>query len=246
MIESQQEYCNKYFVPEEYLWEILEDSKVVPMIRGKATEYSAYLFLRGYLDNHKFSVDKLNLNAQPGAEDEDVSITHRATGIRLRIEVKNACRGEFTDGKRCKILKNIPHFKVKCHRSRSNMDKANTTNDRYVIGDFDLLVTNTLNAIYKGETYTSDFEFISEKRIKILKEYYQVATDRELEEAASQDWRFAFPEDIAEECNGVLAIPRTPYVALENDEHWFKVEDLSERLERKAIEKARERKRGRR
>lgn len=39
-------YCEKYFIPQEYLFEILEDSKVVPMIRGKATEYNAYLFLR--------------------------------------------------------------------------------------------------------------------------------------------------------------------------------------------------------
>lgn len=246
MIHSQEEYCKKYFIPEEYLWEILDDSKVVPMIRGKATEYSAYLFLDTHLDKHKFSVEKLNLNAQPGAYDEDVSITHRSTGIRMKVEVKNACRGDFSDGKRTKVLKGIPHFKVKCHRSRSNMEKAETTNDRYVLGDFDLLVSNPLNSIYEGATYTSDFKFIDKKLIKILKDFYHVTTDRELEEACNNDWRFVFPEDIAEDCNGTLAIPRTPYVALENDQHWFDFSQLEDRLEQKAIKLAEARKKGKR
>ena len=85
MNDAVKKYCEKYYVPEEYLWEILEDSKVVPMIRGKATEYSAYLFLKAKLDPHKFDVQKLNLNAQNGVDDEDVSITHRQTGIRLKV-----------------------------------------------------------------------------------------------------------------------------------------------------------------
>jgi hypothetical protein len=36
-------YCSKYNIPLEYLFEILEDQKVIPMIRGKSTEYNAYL-----------------------------------------------------------------------------------------------------------------------------------------------------------------------------------------------------------
>lgn len=234
MINSKEEYCNKYFIPEEYLWEILEDSKVVPMIRGKATEYSAYLFLKDKLDDHIFSVEKLNLNAQPGADDEDVSITHRATGKRMKIEVKNACRGDFNNGKKTKKLK-VPHFKVKCHRSRSNMDKADTTNDRYVLGDFDLLVTNTLNSIYEGETFTADFQFIDSKHLDVIKAFYGVTTNKELEIACANDWRFAFPEDIVEDCNGVKAIPRTPYVMLENDPYWFTIKELPNRLEQKAL-----------
>lgn len=239
---TKEEYCKKYFVPEDYLWEILEDSKVVPMIRGKATEYNAYAFLKDSLDPHIFTVDKLNLNAQPGAYDEDVSITHRATGTRLKVEVKNAVRGSFTDGKRCRApYRDIPHFKVKCHRSRSNMELVNTTNDRYVIGDFDIVISNVLNAIYEGNTMTAELELIDGHLIDFLKEYYNVTTNRELEEAASNDWRITFPEDIAENCNGCLAVPRTPYVRLFEDPHWFKIEDLPIRLEQKAIEITRRR-----
>lgn len=234
-MNSKEEYCNKYYVPEDYFWEILEDSKVIPMIRGKATEYSAYLFLKANLDEHKFSVEKLNLNAQSGVEDEDISITHRMTGKRLRVEVKNACRASFSDGKGCRVMKDIPHFKVKCHRSRSNMDKASTTNDRYVIGDFDLLVTNTLNSIYEGGTYMSDFRLISAQKLASIKEFYKVSSSKELQDKCSQDWRFAFPENIAERHNGILAIPRTPCVALYGDTNWFSIKELSDRLEQKAI-----------
>jgi len=230
------DYCNKYFIPKEYLLEILEDSKVVPMIRGKATEYNAYLFLKKHLNPMDFDVQKLNLNPQPNAIDEDVSITHRMTGIRLMVEVKNACRGDFSSGTKSKIYSQ-PYFKVKCHKSRSNILKSDTTNDRYVLGDFDLLVANPLNAIYEGATYTRELQFIDDKLINILYEHYKVNNKHDLEEACNNDWRFAFPEDIVEDCKGTLAIPRTPYVLLDNDKKWFGIDQLPKRLEEKAIEK---------
>lgn len=41
-----QEYCRRYDIPLENLVDILEDQKVLPMIRGKATEFVAAAFLR--------------------------------------------------------------------------------------------------------------------------------------------------------------------------------------------------------
>ena len=58
--EEVHRYCDEYDVPQEYLFEILEDSKVVPMIRGKASEYNAYLFMKEHLDSHVWDVQKLN------------------------------------------------------------------------------------------------------------------------------------------------------------------------------------------
>lgn len=71
------QYCRKFKVPIDYLFEILEDQKVTPMIRGKAMEYNAFLQLDNLLPKNVWSVQKLNLNAQPGTVDEDISITHR-------------------------------------------------------------------------------------------------------------------------------------------------------------------------
>lgn len=220
------EYCDEYNIPVDYLFEILEDQKVIPMIRGKATEYNAYLYLQKQLDKFTWDVQKLNLNAQNNTIDEDVSITHRKTGIRLKVECKNAVRGSFNIGKRTKVLK-VPHFKVKCHRSRSNMQLSTTTNDRYLVGEFDLLVCNTSNALYEGNTIESLELINNPELIKLLYEFYRVNNDKDLIKACNQDWRFVIPSDIAEENN---SIPRTPYVTLENDKHWTSIDKLNTRL----------------
>ncbi|MGB0930405.1 MAG: hypothetical protein ACPGVB_06500 [Chitinophagales bacterium] len=47
-------YCKKYSIPLEHLFEILEDQKVVPMIRGKAMEYNAFLALKSVLSKSQF------------------------------------------------------------------------------------------------------------------------------------------------------------------------------------------------
>ena len=234
-------YCTKYFIPREFFMMILEDSKVVPMIRGKATEYNALVYLKNNLNVLDFSVEKLNLNPQQAIYDEDVTITHRMTGERFKVEVKNACRGEFTNGRRTKIMRNIPHYKVKCHKSRSSLEKAGSTNDRYLVGDFDLVACTPLNSIYEGATYSRELQFIDDANLQIIKDYYGVHTNRQLEEACNDDWRFAFSDDIAEDYTGVMAIPRTPYVALDTalDPHWFKIDELPRRLEQKAIARRR-------
>lgn len=220
-------YCKEYNVPLAYLFEILEDQKVVPMIRGKATEYNAYLYLKENLDSMVWDVQKLNLNAQNNLYDEDISITHRRTGIRLKVESKNACRGSMNIGKRTKVC-HEPHFKVKCHRSRSNIQKADTTNDRYMVGEFDLLVCNPSNALYEGRTVEEKLQIINDNElIKKLYEHYSVSNEEDLIDKCNNDWRFVIPEDIAESDN---SIPRTPYVLLSNDSKWFDVNDLNERL----------------
>ena len=104
------EYCRTYNIPRENLLDILEDQKVLPMIRGKATEYIGAAVLKQVLDPGEWSVEKLNLNPQPGRPDEDVSITFRRTGYRFKAETKNAVRGSFTVGTR---NRKEPHFKVK-------------------------------------------------------------------------------------------------------------------------------------
>src|ERR1035437_1927678 len=83
-------YCKKFNISLDYLFEILEDQKVTPMIRGKAMEFNAFLLLNEILPHSEWSVQKLNLNAQTGQHDEDISITHRRTGTILKVESKSA------------------------------------------------------------------------------------------------------------------------------------------------------------
>ena len=226
------EYCKKYNVPLRYFFEILEDQKVVPMIRGKASEYNATFYLKDFfVHSIEWEVVKLNLNPQPDKDDQDLTIIHRKTGIDIRVEVKNAVRGSFTDGKRCRDLK-VPHFSVKCHKSRSNTKKLGTTNDRYLLGAFDLIMSNSSNAIIEGGFNTmEDLPLIKNKnRLSILYNYYHVSNNTDLLNACYKDWRFAVPEEIALPDG---SIPRTPdvYLNADADPYWF----TSERLEMKLL-----------
>ena len=191
------EYCNKFDIPLEYLLEILEDQKVTPMIRGKAMEYNAFLLLDTQLPKNIWSVQKLNLNAQPGTYDEDITITHRRTGIILKVESKSAVRGSLSDGKRARLIKE-PHFKVKCHRSRSNIKLAGSSNNRYSVECFDLIITNPLNAIYQGNTVGEYLEVVHDEELKqLLLEFYSVSSDADLISACEKDWRYCIPKNIA-------------------------------------------------
>ena len=217
------EYCNNYKIPEDYLIDILIDQKVVPMIRGKATEYSVLLLLQKTLNSHEWSVAKLNLNAQSGIHDEDVTITHQRTGIIIKVECKNASRGSFQYSNRSRFS-HEPFCSIKCHKSRSDLSKASTTNDRYLVGDFDIIVSNLSNAVIEGATYTENFELINKKEVieKLAEHYNCSPTYEAIFNASYNDWRFAMAEEIAED--GV--IPRTPKVLLQNDPNWHPITEI--------------------
>lgn len=226
LAEELLKYCKKFNVPIEFLFEILEDQKVTPMIRGKAMEYNAFLLLDKILPRTTWSVQKLNLNAQTGVYDEDISITHRRTGVILKVESKSAVRGSVSDGQRSRNLK-VPHFLVKSHRSRSNIKLAGSSNDRYSVDSFDVLITNTSNAVFQGNTVGEHLEVIHDEKVKkVLYEFYKVSTDEDLKTACENDWRYCIPKDIA--VDGF--IPRTPYVKLDDDENWKPLSRIEERL----------------
>ena len=219
-------YCSKYYLPVEFFIEILEDQKVVPMLRGKGMEYNVFLTLQKILSPAVWGIQKLNLNAQQGLTDEDISITHSKTGVLIKVESKSAVRGSLRDGQKSKIIK-VPHFKVKCHRSRSNISLASTSNDRYPENEFDIIVTNPVNALFKGNTIGENFEIVNISNIKqTLFDLYQVRDEESLIKKISEDWKFVKPKSISE--NGF--IPRTPYVKLSNDENWHNISKLEKHL----------------
>ncbi|MCY3859274.1 MAG: hypothetical protein OXG25_10265 [Gammaproteobacteria bacterium] len=219
------EYCDTYNIPRENLLDILEDQKVLPMIRGKATEYIGAAVLKQVLDPRDWSVDKLNLNPQPGSYDEDVSLTYKRTGDRLKAETKNAVRGSFSLGKPRGRFK-VPHFRVKCHKSRSHLTKA--TNDRYEVGDFDVLLCNVSNAVFRGRAMERGLPFIEDSEgIEWLRNHYGVQDDDALRRATYDDWRVCLPVTIALD-DGTL--PRSPTVLMEDDPNWFGLDLLAANL----------------
>jgi hypothetical protein len=201
-----------------------------------STSYNAYLLLKEMLNPASWIVEKLNLNPQPGTDDEDISVKHRRTNIVLKVESKSAVRGSMSDGERSRKLRHTPHFKVKCHRSRSNTSLD--SNDRYSQDSFDVLITNPQNAIYESGTVGENFEVMREPNLRaILNGIYGVESDVDLAKACYKDWRFCFPPEIA--VSGF--IPRTPYVHLLNDPVWKPLSTIEARLNQLVSDRARAR-----
>ena len=220
------EYCKKYSIPLKYFFEILNDQKVNPMMRGKGMEYQIFLLLKSLLDSSEWIVQKLNLNPQPNMPDVDIGVTHRRTGEIIKIESKPAVRDSMKSGARSKIYR-APFFKVKCHRSRSNIERSQSSNDRYEVDMFDIIITKPSNAIIKGKTIGPELELIQdEELLKILYKYYRVDNGENLRTATQNDWRFVLPSKIA--VDGF--IPRTPYVLLENDPNWLPISQIEAKM----------------
>lgn len=221
------DYCLRYNIPIGNLLDILEDQKVLPMIRGKATEFIATAFLSQTLNTREWRVQKLNLNPQSSTYDEDISITFARTGDRLKVEAKNAVRGSFRLGT-SRTLVSEPHFKVKCHKSRSNIGRQATTNDRYMADEFDLIICNISNAMFRGKVLRPELALLDDPQaLDRLSEFYGISDPEELIRCSYDDWRFCFSQSIALPDG---SIPRTPTVKLENDENWFGADQLHNKL----------------
>ena len=164
-----QAYCKQYNLPLEYLAEVLHEPKVVPMIRGKAFEFSVFLRLKELLGDTAWEVTKVPMNAQTGYHDVDVLVANRRTGKRVRIECKLAAKGRFTSREAGDSI-----IQVKCMRSRT-LGRAMATrlapklgvslrqllvhNDQYQPTDFDIVITSIGNAFYKTNTANGKFEW---------------------------------------------------------------------------------------
>jgi len=151
------EYCRKYNIPLNFLADTLVEPKVVPMVRGKAFEFSVYEKMNSILDSEIWDVQKPSLNAQLGFHDIDVLVIHRETGRHISVECKLAKKGS------CKVNGDITVINVKCMRSRTLGEEMirqlaprfgvtqkvlKVHNDQYLESDFDFVVTSIGNAFF--------------------------------------------------------------------------------------------------
>jgi len=154
-------FCTHYNIPVEYLASTLNEPKVVPMIRGKAFEFSVLKKLKELLPTSKWNVQKNLVNAQLGSHDEDVAIIHKESKTRSSVECKLAGKGRFK-----KLHNGDFVINVKCMRSRTLGENIvrrlapqlgitekllNIHNDQYRFNDFDFVVTSIGNAFYETD-----------------------------------------------------------------------------------------------
>lgn len=153
-------FCDLYNIPINHLGSILKDPKVIPMIRGKAFEFSIKDCLDTILSKQEWKVSKPFLNPQLGSHDQDILIEHTNTKKLITIECKLAAKGRY------KYQDNKSIFHIKCMRSRTlgselckrlalqkgkNEQSLMIHNDQYLPEDFDLVITSLANAFYSTD-----------------------------------------------------------------------------------------------
>jgi hypothetical protein len=157
-INNIENFFHHYDLSIQHLTEILNDPKVIPMIRGKSFEFTVQEYLSNIL-NQSYEVSNPRLNSQSSFHDIDVSIFNNQTNKKYSAECKLAKKGSFRH-------KPEPSIQVKCMRSRtlgetSAEQKAQTTginsqillihNDQYIASDFDLVITSIANAFFETD-----------------------------------------------------------------------------------------------
>ena len=147
--QKLKQFCDRYNLEIEYLADVLNDPKVVPMIRGKSFEFTVKKYLSRILSN-KYAVINPRLNDQTGLQDIDVAIINNETS-------KGSFRANYRGN---------PYLKVKCMRARTLGEEAakqrakatgisfnllKIHNDKYTPDEFDFVVTSIANAFYKTD-----------------------------------------------------------------------------------------------
>ena len=167
------EYCERFDVPIEYLAATLSDPKVVPMIRGKAFEYSAVLALRQVLPADEWRIEKPLSNASAEHKDIDVKVTHISTNTIVRAECKLSASFRRYSAQKKSSLSSYSVIKVKCMRSRTlgaakveeiapklgvSIESLASHADNYRPADFDVVLTSIGNAFYRTNE-EGEYEF---------------------------------------------------------------------------------------
>jgi hypothetical protein len=93
-LENFEKFCQRYNLNIKHITEILNDPKVIPMIRGKSFEFTVKDYLANIL-SEIYYVTNPRLNAQTGFKDIDVSIINKKTNKQYSIECKLTKKGSF-------------------------------------------------------------------------------------------------------------------------------------------------------
>ena len=182
-ISQLRDYCENHGIDFESLIKIINEPKVVPMIRGIGFEYVVEKDLNDKFKNSKkYQVRKPNINAQLGKPDIDVEIFDLEKNKSLRMECKLAKNNSFK--RKGKLSKN-PHCQIKVMRSRTLGEKniqvvakhedidpqlLREHKDSYSYQHFDFVITNLRNAFYR--TIEDSFVFApTEEEEVFLKEF---------------------------------------------------------------------------
>ncbi|MEW6204490.1 MAG: hypothetical protein AB1516_04120 [Pseudomonadota bacterium] len=256
-IRNLKNYCDRHGLVFSYLDEIVNEPKVVPMIRGIGFEYTLQEALLQTLSSDKrYEIIKEKGNPQLGSTDSDLIIKNRINNKKLRVECKLAKNDSFSSSSR--VVK-FPHCQIKVMRSRTmgdeviervakngkySVEQLSKHKDSYPYEKFDLLVTNIRNAFYRT-TPEGEFLFSPTASEEVfLKDFFNVNTIEEVDDKLKNTHFFIPSRNLAPRFNGEPCrkkncedincefIPNYPIFPLDGSGDWHSLDNLLNYLNR--------------
>ena len=249
------EYCRSHGIDFESLIKIINEPKVVPMIRGIGFEYVVEKDLKErFRNSDRYEIRKPNINAQLGKPDVDVEIFDLEKNQSLRMECKLAKNNSFKQ--KGKLSKN-PHCQIKVMRSRTLGEKniqvvakqegidpqlLREHKDSYSFDHFDFVITNLRNAFYR--TIDGSFMFApTEEEEVFLKDFLNTDDSEEMNKLLIENHFFIESKKLIAKDNDILCrkkvcsdrencifIPNYPIFDLIQNTQWKPLSQLEEYL----------------
>lgn len=196
-ISSLRSYCKDHSIQFKHLPSVINDPKVVPMIRGYAFEFDVFDKVKKLFSKTKrFYVEKPYMNAEIFHPDIDIKIfdTQNKNSDGENSSYMGECKLAKNNSFKFRTRsKNYPFCQIKCMRSRTlgkdkivqvanrlgiSEDLLNSHKDSYRYDHFDLVFTNLSNAFYRTNT---DGKFVlspSDDEIEFLKLFFNTSNSK--------------------------------------------------------------------
>jgi len=217
--QKVEEYCAKYNIPLPYIAETMYEPKVIPMIRGKAFEFSVVTTLQEILPKNEWRISKASISEEISFHDTDVRIFHKRTGKVIRVECKLAKKEGyrlFADGHsairvKCMRSRTLGPAKAKEFAPKLGVDKGVLLihNDQYLPADFDVVVTSIGNAFYRTDSNTGLYEWRPTKEEKEFLLTLGLSSKESPKDFAFRRMYVVRSEDLAAKPNNGVVCSRT-------------------------------------
>jgi len=252
VIAELKKYCEEHGLEFSTLALVLNEPKVVPMVRGIGYEYVVMSFLKDLFKNDdRFFAGKTIVNSQLTVEGSDAEIFDKEKNLTIRLECKLAANGSFSLRTRAN---EYPHSKIKIMRSRTLGDEVirrvaengeasiaelTAHKDSYLPNKFDFVITNLRNAFYIT-TEDDRFKFEpTEEQWEYLKEFFNSNSRDEVDNLLKHNHFYIKSQHLTPKYNNVACnrrncpnpktcnfIPNYPIFKMSDPMNWKNLKDI--------------------
>ena len=204
------QYCDTHGLDFNTLPEIMDEPKVVPMIRGIGFEYVIKSYLINIFKNDKrFEIRKEIVNTQLNVKGDDLQIFDNKKKISIRLECKLAKNNSFKFQTK---QREYQHCSIKVMRSRTlgdeiikrlakngeaTIQQLQSHKDSYLCDHFDLVVTNLRNAFYITNKEKKFIFKPTDEEWSFLEDFFNTKSHTEIDESLKNNHFYSKSSDLA-------------------------------------------------